>query len=105
MLMGKVTGTSWKGSTLWISFNMNQDLSEGEHAQQWSKPQLLLDRGPGHIVWYPSLQPMDTREDIDNRYTCLKLGREARMFFKDMYKVNGKDTAEYLSEYKIRFSK
>jgi hypothetical protein len=105
MLMGKVTGTTWKGSTLWISFNMNKDLSRGDNAQQWSKPQLLLDRGPGHTVWYPSLQPMDTKEDIDNRYTCLKLGREARFFFKDMYKVNGRDTSEYLSEYKIRFTK
>lgn len=105
MLMGKVTGTSWKGSTLWISFNMNKDLTAGENSQQWSKPQLLLDRGPGHIVWYPSLQPMDTKEDIENKYTCLRLGREARFFFKDMYKVNGRDTSEYISEYKIRFTK
>jgi hypothetical protein len=105
MLMGKVTGTTWKGSTMWISFNMNKDLTIGDNSQQWSKPQLLLDRGPGHIVWYPSLQPMDTKEDIENKYTCLRLGREARFFFKDMYKVNGKDTSEYISEYKIRFSK
>lgn len=105
MLMGKVTGTSWKGSSIHISFNKNKDLSAGDNAQQWSKPQLLLDRGPGHIVWYPSLQPTDTKEDIDNKYTCLKLGREARLFFKDMYKVNGKDTAEYISEYKIRFDR
>jgi len=105
MLMGKVTGTTWKGSTLWISFNMNRDLSRGDNSQQWSKPQLLLDRGPGHTVWYPSLQPMDTKEDIENKHTCLKLGREARFFFKDMYKVNGRDTSEYISEYKIRFSK
>jgi hypothetical protein len=105
MLMGKVTGTTWKGSTMWISFNMNKDLTIGDNSQQWSKPQLLLDRGPGHIVWYPSLQPMDTKEDIENKYTCLRLGREARFFFKDMYKVNGRDTSEYISEYKIRFNK
>jgi hypothetical protein len=105
MLMGKVTGTSWKGSSMYISFNTNKDLSAGDNAQQWSKPQLLLDRGPGHIVWYPSLQPTDSKEDIDNKHTCLRLGREARLFFKDMYKVNGKDTSEYISEYLIRFSK
>jgi hypothetical protein len=105
MLMGKVTGTSWKGSSLHISFNMNKDLGAGDASQQWTKPQLLLDRGPGHIVWYPSLQPTDSKEDIENKHTCLKLGREARLFFKDMYKVNGKDTSEYISEYKIRFNK
>ncbi|HLO79643.1 MAG TPA: hypothetical protein VK166_01720 [Chitinophagaceae bacterium] len=105
MLMGKVEGTSWKGSSMYISFNMNKDLGAGNNSQQWSKPKLLLDRGPGHIVWYPSLQPTDTKEDIDNKHTCLKLGQEARLFFKDMYKVNGRDTSEYISEYMIRFEK
>ena len=104
MLMGKVTGTSWKGSSIFISFNTNKNLEEADHAQQWSKPQLLLDR-PGHILWYPSLQPVNSREDVDNKNTCLRLGREARLFFKDMYKVNRRDTSEYLSEYMIRFTK
>jgi hypothetical protein len=105
MLMGKVEGTSWKGSSMHISFNMNKDLSVGDNSQQWTTPKLLIDRGPGHIVWYPSLQPTDTKEDIENKHTCLRLGREARLFFKDMYKVNGRDTSEYISEYMIRFEK
>ncbi len=100
MLMGHVTGPSWQGSKIFISFNPNADLSVGDHAQQWSKPQLLLDK-PGHIIWYPSLQPMNTEEDIKNKYTCLRLGQNARLFFKDMTK----DTAVYISEYKIRFKK
>jgi hypothetical protein len=104
MLMGKVTGTSWKGSSIFISFNTNKNLEEADHAQQWSKPQLLIDR-PGHILWYPSLQPVNSREDVENKNTCLRLGKEARLFFKDMYKVNGRDTSEYLSEYMIRFTK
>lgn len=104
MLMGKVTGTSWQGSSIYISFNKNKDLGTGDNSQQWTKPQLLMDR-PGHILWYPSLQPTDTKDDIENKYTCLRLGREARLFVKDMYKVNGRDTSEYISEFKIRFSK
>jgi hypothetical protein len=105
MLMGKVEGTSWKGSSMYISFNLNEDLTSGDNSQKWTKPKLLIDRGPGHIVWYPSLQPTDTKEDIENKHTCLRLGQEARLFFKDMYKVNGRDTSEYISEYKIRFEK
>ena len=104
MLMGKVTGTSWKGSSIFISFNTNKNLEEADNAQKWSKPELLLDR-PGHILWYPSLQPVNSKEDVENKNTCLRLGQEARLFFKDMYKVNGRDTSEYLSEFKIRFSK
>lgn len=100
MLMGHVTGASWKGSKIFISFNPNKDLGAGNNAQQWSKPQLLLDK-PDHILWYPSLQPMNTEEDIKNKYTCLRLGQNARLFFKDMTK----DTAVYISEYKIRFKK
>jgi len=104
MLMGKVTGTSWKGSSIYISFNTNKNLEEADNAQKWTKPELLLDR-PGHILWYPSLQPVNSKEDVENKNTCLRLGQEARLFFKDMYKVNGRDTSEYLSEFKIRFSK
>ena len=100
MLMGHVTGPSWQGSRIYISFNSQEDLGHGDNAQQWSKPQLLLDK-PGHIIWYPSLQPMNTAEDIRNKYTCLRLGQDARLFFKDMTK----DSAVYVSEYKIRFEK
>ena len=100
MLMGHVTGPSWKGSRIYISFNSNEDLGKGDNAQQWSKPQLLLDK-PGHVLWYPSLQPMNTEEDIKNKNTCLRLGQEARLFFKDMFK----DSSVYVSEYRIRFEK
>jgi hypothetical protein len=48
---------------------------------------------------------VNSKEDVENKNTCLRLGQEARLFFKDMYKVNGRDTSEYLSEFKIRFAK
>jgi hypothetical protein len=100
MLMGKVEGPLWKGSSLYISFNQNQDLGKGNHSQQWSKPELLIDK-PGHILWYPSLQPLNTPEDIRNKYTCLRLGQKARLFYKDMQG----EKSEYLSEYLIEFKK
>jgi len=98
MLMGKVTGTTWQGSSLYISFNPHQDLGEGNNAQNWSKPQLLVER-PGHILWYPSLQPMNTEEDIKNKHTTLRLGKKARLFFKYA------DLGKYMSEYIIEFEK
>ncbi len=98
MLMGKVEGPSWEGDELYISFNQNQDLGKGDNAQQWSKPKLLVKK-PGHILWYPSLQPMNTPEDIANKRTCLKLGKKARLFFKYS------DKGEYRSEYTIEFEK
>jgi hypothetical protein len=100
MLMAKAEGPSWKGGSIHISFNGNRDLGEGDNSQQWTKPQMLLER-PGHVLWYPSLQPLNTEEDIAHRYTCLNLGKKARLFFKDQY--DGK--SEYLSEYTIEFSK
>ena len=100
MLMGNVTGSSWKGSKIYISFNPNADLGKDDNSQKWSKPQLLLDK-PGHTIWYPSLQPLNNPEDIKNKNTCLRLGQTARLFFKDMYK----DSSVYVSEYQIRFEK
>jgi hypothetical protein len=100
MLMGRVEGASWKGSNLYISFNVNEDLTDGDNAQQWSKPELMVSR-PGHTLWYPSLQPLNAEEDIRNKYTCLRLGKRARLFFKDM---EG-DRHEYLSEYIVEFEK
>jgi hypothetical protein len=100
MMMGKVTGQSWEGSSIYISYNKNADLGAGTNSQQWTKPELLFDR-PGHILWYPSLQPMNTKEDIEQRRTCLLLGQEARLFFKDIQK----DTSQYISEFIVRFSK
>ncbi len=100
MLMGHVTGPSWQGGKIFISFNPHADLGEGRNAQDWTPPQLLLDR-PGHTIWYPSLQPLNTPDDIANRRTCLRLGQEARLFFKEM---DGK-TSEYASEFRVRFEK
>jgi hypothetical protein len=62
---------------------------------------ILLVSRPGHTIWYPSLQPLNTASDIKNKNTCLKLDREARLFFKDMHG----DTSEYVSEFKVRFEK
>ena len=100
MLMGKVTGPSWAGSSVHISFNKNKDLGAGSNSQEWTKPQLLLDK-PGYFLWYPSLQPMNTEEDIANKNTCLKLGKRARFFVKNIKP----EKSEYLSEYIIEFSK
>jgi hypothetical protein len=98
MLMGKVEEPKWKGISIYISFNMNKDLGEGNHAIEWSKPQLLLTK-PGRVLWYPSLQPMNTPEDIANKNTCLKLGQRARLFVKDS------EANEYSSEYIVEFKK
>ncbi len=98
MLMGKVEGPSWEGDELYISFNSNQDFGKAQNSQSWSKPQLLVKR-PGHILWYPSLQPMNTPEDIKNKHTCLRLGKRARLFFKYS------DLGAYRSEHIIEFEK
>jgi hypothetical protein len=98
MLMGKVVGPQWIGSSLYISYNFNPDLGASDFSQQWTKPELLVDK-PGHILWYPSLQPMNTEEDVRNKHTCLKLGRKARLFYKYA------DMGKYLSEYIIEFEK
>jgi hypothetical protein len=98
MLMGKVEDYSWRGSSIYISFNANEDLTEGDNALQWSKPQLLLTK-PGRVLWYPSLQPMNTEEDIKNKNTCMKLGQRARLFVKDS------EANEYSSMFIIEFQK
>ena len=96
MLMARAEGPSWLGSKVFISFNPHPDLGEGNNSQQWSKPQLLAER-PGHTMWYPSLQPMNTREDIANKHTSLRLGKQARLFFK--YSDLGKYCSEYIVEF------
>jgi hypothetical protein len=98
MLMGKVTGPSWAGSSIYISFNKNKDLGEGLNSQEWTTPRLLLDK-PGYFLWYPSLQPMNTPEDIANRHTCLRLGQRARLFVKNITP----EKSDYMSEYTIEF--
>ncbi|MEJ7647042.1 MAG: hypothetical protein WKF87_20760 [Chryseolinea sp.] len=79
---------------------MNKDLGAGDNSQQWSTTQLLVSR-PGRILWYPSLQPLNTSEDIKNKHTCTRLGKKARLFFKEM---EG-ERSEYLSEYILEFKK
>ncbi|CAN5776016.1 hypothetical protein BH10BAC2_BH10BAC2_40070 [soil metagenome] len=98
MLMAHASGPSWQGGRIYISFNSNKDLGKGNNAQQWSKPQLLVDK-PGHTIWYPSLQPINSDQDIANRNTSLNLGQTARLFYKDMFK----DSSQYISEYVIKF--
>ncbi|UFH55269.1 hypothetical protein [Spirosoma sp. KNUC1025] len=100
MLMGKAVGPSWAGSSIYISFNKSQDLGQALQSQEWSKPQLLLDK-PGYFLWYPALQPMNTPEDIANRNTCLRLGQRARLFVKNIKP----EKSEYLSEYILDFRK
>ncbi len=98
MLMGKVDGQSWIGDELYISFNPHRELGEGNNSQAWSKPKLLLKK-PGHVLWYPSLQPLNTAEDIEAKNTSLKLGKRARLFFKYS------DLGKYMSEYIVEFEK
>jgi hypothetical protein len=100
MLMGHVEGPSWAGDKIYISFNKNKDLGEGDNAQQWTKPQLLFQR-PGYFLWYPSLQPLNTPEDVANKNTCLRLGKRARLFIKNIRP----EKSEYMSVHIIEFSK
>jgi len=100
MLMGKATGPSWSGSSVYISFNKNKDLGTGTNSQQWTKPELLLNK-TGSTLWYPSLQPMNNNDDLSNKRTCLSLGQRARLFIKS----TNKDKSEYASEYIIDFEK
>jgi hypothetical protein len=100
MMMGRVEGQKWVGDKVYISFNKNKDLGAADHSQKWSKPQLVLQK-PGHVLWYPSLQPMNTEEDIKAKRTCLRLGKKARLFVKYMEA----DNHQYISEYIIDFEK
>lgn len=100
MLMAKAEGPSWKGSSIYISFNQNKDLGESNNSQQWSEPELLLNK-PGHTIWYPSLQPFANNNDKEKKYTSLILGQKARIFYKD---IEG-DKSPYLSEYVIEFQR
>ncbi len=83
MLMGRVDGGYWVGDSVHVSFNPHTDLGAGANSQDWTAPQLLLER-PGHTLWYPSLQPLVTDEDIAARRTSLRLGQRSRLFVKDI---------------------
>ena len=98
MLMGHVTGSSWKGSKVFISFNKNSDFTNPLSTQEWTKPALLFEK-PGFTLWYPSLQPLNTPEDIKNKTTCLRLGQKARFYVK---RLNASGD-EYSSEHMIEF--
>lgn len=98
MMMAKSEGKSWQGSKVYISFNKNKDLSQALNTQEWSSPQLVFEK-PGYILWYPSLQPLNTPEDIQAKNTCLRLGKKARFFVKRI--KPGDD--EYASEHIIEF--
>lgn len=100
MLMGRVEGKSWVGDKVYISFNPNKDLGIGNNSQQWSKPELLFQK-PGYILWYPSLQPLDSEEDIIEKYTSTRLGKRARFFVK---RIKPEDDS-YASEHIIEFEK
>jgi len=98
MLMAKSEGPSWKGTSIYMSFNKNKDLDD-INSQDWSSPKLILNK-PGHVIWYPSLQPIGDTNATKLKYTSLQMGEQARLFYKDQT-----DTAVYISEYAIRFKK
>lgn len=99
MLMAKSEGPSWKGDKVYVSYNTHADLGASGLSQQWSSPQLLISK-PGHTLWYPALQPTASPTDVRNKNTCLRLGQQARLFYKDTHG----DTSEYVSEYKVQFN-
>lgn len=99
MLMGRVDGGYWVGGTVHISFNPHRDLGEGSNSQAWSDPELLLEAD--HTLWYPSLQPLSTPEDVASRATSLATGKRARLFVKHL--VGGDDW--YGSDHVIEFER
>lgn len=100
MMMGKVVGSSWAGSSIHISFNRHKDLGEALNSQDWTNPELVYDR-PGYFLWYPSLQPTNSEDDIKNRYTSLLLGKKARLFIKNIRP----ERSDYMSVHFIEFDK
>src|SRR5664279_2241350 len=99
LLMARAERPKWGGSAIFISFNHHKDLGEALDSQDWSKPELLIDK-PGDVLWYPSLQPTSSNEDIQNKNTCLKMGQKARLYYKHFPKG---ESDRYLSEYAIEF--
>ena len=98
MLMAKAEGPTWNGNSIYISFNPYKDL--GNHSQEWSSPQLLFKK-PGHVLWYPSLQPLNNETTKKLRRTAVSLDREARLFLK----ATDEKSSEYLSEFVIQFTR
>ncbi|MBD1366625.1 hypothetical protein IDJ77_22630 [Mucilaginibacter sp. ZT4R22] len=98
MTMAKAEGPSWKGSSVYVSFNKNRDLGIGNNSQEWGKPQLLANK-PGHTLWYPSLQPLSSEANSVNKLSSVRSSRFARLFYKD----NDNDKNDYVSEYLMEF--
>ncbi|ROR96875.1 hypothetical protein EDD28_1467 [Salana multivorans] len=96
MLLGRVDAPLWVGDSLFLSINTCPDLGDGDASQRWSRPVRIVHR-PGHTLWYPSLQPVDSAEDLELRRTCLRLGARSRLWFKDMTD----EAHEYLSEHEV----
>jgi hypothetical protein len=101
LLMARAERPKWGGSAIFVSFNHHKDLGEASNSQDWSEPRLLLDK-PGDVLWYPSLQPTSSQEDIHNKNTCLQMGKKARLYYKHFPKGGGD---RYISEYEIEFIK
>lgn len=101
LLMAKAESPKWGGSSVYISFNRHLKLGDASNSQDWSDPELLIDK-PGDVLWYPSLQPTSSSDDIREKNTCLKMGKMARLYYKHFPK-GGKD--RYISEYEIEFIK
>lgn len=101
LLMARAERPKWGGSAIFISFNHHKDLGEALNSQVWLKPELLIDKS-GDVLWYPSLQPTSSPEDIQNKNTCLKMGQKARLYYKHFPKGA---VDRYLSEYEIEFIK
>lgn len=96
MLLGRVDGPFWVGDSLFLSINPHADLGARDNAQQWSAPVRIVHR-PGHTLWYPSLQPLDSSDDRERRRTSVRLGARARLWFKDMHG----DDHLYLSDLEV----
>jgi hypothetical protein len=101
MLMARAESPKWGGSSVFISFNNHRDLGEAMNSQDWTKPAFLLNK-PGDVVWYPSLQPTASEEDIRDKNTCLRMGKKGRLYYKH-FPRGEKD--RYVSEYEIEFFK
>lgn len=102
MMMSRTEAPRWVGSAIFISFNTNKDLGVALNSQDWSEPQFLVNKPLGDVLWYPSLQPTDSPEDIQERNTSVKMGKRARLYYKHF---PGGKNERYLSEYEIEFVK
>jgi hypothetical protein len=101
MLMARAESPKWGGSSVFISFNSHRDLGEAMNSQDWTEPAFLLNK-PGDVVWYPSLQPTGSEEDVNEKNTCLQMGKKGRLYYKHFPKG---ERDRYVSEYEIEFFK